>query len=194
MSLRSIRSSAFAGSLGRNVVALVVFWLTGLTFIRIGERLLGGWPASTLGELGALLLGVVLALRLGAKVTAYFLTALTAYSASENAIRLYFGIRAAQGAATHLAVMGAGLIGVILGALLATHDGRANRLREAPAGTGDSQRDTVDVGGSAAHSKAAGRNAVASAQPVAHTAMTCPDVQPTRVRELSMTVYSNGSL
>jgi hypothetical protein len=153
MNLRGIRPSAFAGSLGRNVVALVVYWLTGLTFVRIGERLLGGWPASTLGELVALLLGVVLALRLRAKVTAYFLTAMTAYSASENAIHLYFGIRAAQGAATHLAVVGAGLIGVILGALLATHDGRANGLGEAPAGTGEARRDAVDVDRSAARSK-----------------------------------------
>lgn len=122
MNLPSIRPSAFAGSLGRNVVALVVFWLTSLTFVSIGEHLLGGWPASTIGELVALLLGVVLALRLRARVTAYFLAAMTAYSASQNAIHLYFGIRAAQGAATHLAVMGAGLLGVILGAFLATHD------------------------------------------------------------------------
>ena len=149
MNLLSVRTSAFAESLGRNVVALVVFWLTARTFVSIGERLLGGWPASTLGELVALLLGVVLALRLRAKVTAYFLTAMTAYSASENAIHLYFGIGAAQGAATHFAVMGAGLIGVILGALLATHDGRSNGLGEPPAGTGGPRRDAVDVDRSA---------------------------------------------
>lgn len=153
MNLRGIRPSAFAGSLGRNIVALVVFWLTALTLIRIGERLLGGWPASTLNELVALLLGVVLALRLRAKVTAYFLTAMTAYSASENAIHLYFGIRAAQGAATHFAVMGAGLIGVILGALLATHDGRAKEPGEAAALTGEPRRGAVAVDRSAARFK-----------------------------------------
>jgi hypothetical protein len=145
MNLRSIRPSVVAGSLGRNVVALVLYWLTGLTLVQIGERLLGGWPASTLGELMALVLGVVLALRLGAKVTAYFLTAMTAYSASLNAIHLYYGIRAAQGAPTHLAVIGAGLIGVMLGALLATHYRSANGLGEAPAETGGPRRDEVDI-------------------------------------------------
>ena len=153
MNLRGIRPLAFAGSLARNVVALVVFWLSALTFVRIGERLLGGWPASTLGELVALLLGVALALRLRAKATAYFLAAMTAYSASENAIHLYFGIRAAQGAATHFAVMGAGLIGVILGALLATHHGRAKGLGEPPALTGEPWRGAVAVDRSGAHSK-----------------------------------------
>lgn len=153
MNLRGIRASAFAGSLGRNLVALTVCWLTALTFVRIGERLLGDWPASTLGELLALLLGVVLALRLRAKATAYFLTAMTAYSASENAIHLYFGIRAAQGAATHVAVMAAGLIGVILGALLAAHDGSAKGLGEAPASTGQPKHRAVAGDRSAARSK-----------------------------------------
>jgi hypothetical protein len=43
---------------------------------------------------------------------------MAAFSASELAIHLYYGIRAAQGAATHFAVMGAGILGVVLGALL----------------------------------------------------------------------------
>jgi len=153
MNFRSIRPSAFAGSLGRNVVAFVVYWLTGLTFVQIGQRLLGGWPASTLGELAALVLGVVLALRLRATVTAYFLTAMTAYSASLNAIHLLYGIHAAQGAPTHNAVMGAGLIGVILGALLATHYRRSNGLGEAPARTGKPGRDAADVDSSAVRSE-----------------------------------------
>ena len=106
-------------------------------------------PASTLRR-------VILPLLRPAVVTAMtygFVRAMTAVSASENATHLYFGIRAAQGAPTHLAVGGAGLIGVILGALLATHYRRTNGLGKAPAGSGEPRRDEVDVDRQAVHSE-----------------------------------------
>ena len=105
-------------SLGRHVLAFVIFWIIGFAFVQLGERALGGWPASELGQLVASVLGVAIALRLRAPVIAYFLAAMTAFSVSEVVIHLYFGIRAAQGAPTHFAVMGAGVVGVALGALL----------------------------------------------------------------------------
>jgi len=48
---------------------------------------------------------------------------MAAFSASEVAIHLYYGIRAAQGVPTHFAVMGAGVLGVMLGSLLAAGRG-----------------------------------------------------------------------
>ena len=50
---------------------------------------------------------------------AYFVAAMAAFSASELVMHLYFGIRAVQGEPTHFAVMGAGLVGVALGGVLA---------------------------------------------------------------------------
>ena len=105
-------------SLGRHVLAFVIFWIISLALVQLGERVLGGWPASEVGQLVASVLGVAVALRLRAPVMAYLLAAMTAFSASEVAIDFYFGIRAAQGAPTHFAVMGAGIVGVALGALL----------------------------------------------------------------------------
>ena len=53
-----------------------------------------------------------------APVVAYGLAAMAAFSASELAIHLSYGVRAVQGAPTHFAVMGSGILGVALGALL----------------------------------------------------------------------------
>ena len=76
----------------------------------------------------ACVVGLAIALLLGAPVVAYFAAALAAFSASELAIHFYYGLRAAQGAPTHFAVMGAGILGVALGALLMMRLGRAPGL------------------------------------------------------------------
>jgi hypothetical protein len=108
----------------RNLVALALVWLLGFVFVQVGERALGGWPASEAGQLVSFTAGVAMALRLRAPVVAYVAAAMAAYSASELAIHSVYGLRAAQGAASHFAVMGAGALGVALGALLARRAGR----------------------------------------------------------------------
>jgi len=72
-------------------------------------------------------------------VVAYFLAAMAAFSASELAIHLTYGVRAAQGAPTHFAVMGAGVLGVALGALLMRRGGWA-----ASSGAGALNQSTPD--------------------------------------------------
>lgn len=115
---------SIALSLGRNSFAFVTFWVVSSTFVQFGERFMGGWPASESGSLLGCVTGVVIALRLRARGTAFLLAALTAYSASELTIHAIYGIRAAQGAPTHFAVMGAGALGVVFGALLMRSNGR----------------------------------------------------------------------
>ena len=110
--------------LGRHLAAFLIFWIIALAFVQIGERMLGGWPAAEVGQLFGCIVGVAIALRMGAPAMAYFLAAMAAFSASELAIHLYYGIRAVQGPPTHFAAMGAGILGVTLGALL-TMRGRA---------------------------------------------------------------------
>jgi hypothetical protein len=104
--------------LGRHLVASVIFWVIALASVQLGERVLGGWPATEAGQLLACVLGVVIARHMRAPVMSYCLGAMAAFSASELTIHLYYGIRAAPGAATHFAVMGAGILGVAVGALL----------------------------------------------------------------------------
>jgi len=111
-------------SLGRNALAGAIFWIVGLALVQLGERVLGGWPASEFGQLVTCVVGVGIALGLRARIMAYVLAAMAAFSASEITIHLYYGIRAAQGAPTHFAVLGAGLLGVMLGRFLATYHGR----------------------------------------------------------------------
>jgi hypothetical protein len=111
--------------LGRHVLAFVIFWIIGLAFVQVGLRVLGGWPAAEIGQLLACILGVAIALRIRAPIVAYLLAAMAAFSASELAIHSVYGIRAAQGAPTHFAVMGAAVLGVALGALLTRRDGWA---------------------------------------------------------------------
>ncbi len=100
-------------------------WIVGFAFVQVGQRALGGWPAAEIGQLLGCVLGVVIALRMRAPVVAYLVAAMAAFSASELAIHLTYGIRAAQGAPTHFAVMGAGVLGVALGALLMRRGGWA---------------------------------------------------------------------
>jgi hypothetical protein len=138
----------FLWSLGRNAIAGVVFWILALGLVQFGERVLGGWPAAQVGELLACVVGAVVALRLRAGVTAYFVAAMAAFSASELAIHSYYGIRAAQGAPTHFAVMGAGILGVALGALLMTRGRGASGVVPAALGEGSSRGTAVaDVDG-----------------------------------------------
>ena len=70
------------------------------------------------GQLLSFVFGVAISLRINATFAAYLWSAMLAFGASELAIHLYFRIRAAQGAPTHFAVIGAGLVGVAIGALL----------------------------------------------------------------------------
>src|SRR5256885_4594967 len=105
-------------SVGRHVVAFVTFWIIAFALVQFGVRVLGGWPASEVGQLLSCVLGVGIALRMRAPAVAYFLAAMAAFSASELAIHLAYGIRNVQGAPIHFAVMGSGILGVALGALL----------------------------------------------------------------------------
>ena len=118
MGRHSRASWSLASLIGRNLLAFVIFWCIDFALVQIGYRTLGGWPAFEVGQRVACVVGVTIALGMRAAVMAYFLAAMAAFSASELAIHLYYGIRAAQGAATHFAVMGAGILGVALGALL----------------------------------------------------------------------------
>lgn len=118
-------------ALGRNALAGVICWILGYGVVRLAQRVLGGWQVTDLGLLLVCAVGVFIALRLRARVMAYFLAAMSAVFVSEFAIHVYYGIRAAQGAPTHFAVMGAGILGVILGGLLAA---RGRGLATAPAG------------------------------------------------------------
>lgn len=61
-----------------------------------------------------------IAYRFRAAIAAYLVLGFAAVTASELVVHLIYGIRAAQGAPTHFAVMGAGVIGVALGAIVAT--------------------------------------------------------------------------
>src|SRR5262249_2984475 len=104
--------------LGRNAFAFVTIWALAFAFVQAGQSLLGGWPASEAGQFIACALGVPIAIAIGARLAAYFWAAMAAFSASELSIHLYYGIRAAQGAPTHFAVMLAALLAIILGAAL----------------------------------------------------------------------------
>src|SRR5258705_1697676 len=138
---RYLRTSwSVVSSIGRHLAAFVIFWFIALAFVQIGARALGSWPATEIGQLLACALGVTIAIRMRAPATAYFLAAMAAFSASELAIHFYYGIRAAQGAATHFAVMAAGILGVAIGALLMMRNYGAPRVGAVTVDRGPSDR------------------------------------------------------
>jgi len=69
-------------------------------------------------DLVAAAIAVVIALKLHARYAAYLLGAIIAVMAAETGVALYYGHSALQGAATHFAVLAAGVIGVALGGWL----------------------------------------------------------------------------
>ncbi len=118
MTLHSGLPWSIVPSIGRNLFAVAVTWVVGFALVQLGSRALGGWPANEVGQLLSFVFGVAISLRINATLAAYLWSAMVAYSASELTIHLYFGIRAAQGAPTHFAVIGAGVVGVVIGARL----------------------------------------------------------------------------
>jgi hypothetical protein len=116
--MNKIPESSMGGSISRNLIALALSWLTGFAAVQFGIRVFDGWFASHLGQTLACVIGVFFAVRLAAKFAAFLMAGMLAFSVSELLVHAYYGIRAAQGAPTHLAVMGAGVVGVVLGALI----------------------------------------------------------------------------
>ena len=102
-------------AIGVNVLALAIFWIVGFILVRFLTTVA---VPGTLWQLIAAIIGVIIALRLRARPAAYLLGAVIAVMTSETLIALYFGHGALQGAATHFATLGAGFIGVALGAWL----------------------------------------------------------------------------
>jgi hypothetical protein len=114
---------------GRILGSLVVFWLLAFAGVQISERWLGGWPATDVGLLLAEGIAAVIAFRLQASIAAYVVLGFAAFTTAELVVHLIYGIRAAQGAPTHFAVMGAGVLGVALGAIVATKIPRLQMTR-----------------------------------------------------------------
>jgi hypothetical protein len=113
---------------GRNVLAFVIFWFLGLVLVQFGQRAIGGWLAPSLGQTLSCVAGAGIALALRARVTALLAAGFAAYSVSELIAHSYYGIRAVQGAPAHFAVMGAGILGVGIGALLVSRQARGGLL------------------------------------------------------------------
>jgi len=95
---------------------LAFFWLLGFALVQAAQRLTNPWPAADIGQLVAAAVSLGIAVRLRAMIAAFLTASFAAFVLAEIAIHLLFGIRAAQGGPTHLAVMAAALIGVSLGA------------------------------------------------------------------------------
>jgi hypothetical protein len=129
-----------------NVLAFVVFWLTAFGLIRFAERVLHGWPSSELMQTAALAVGVLVALRMRARVAALLMAGFLAFSLAELALHSIYGIRAVQGAPTHFAVMTAGAIGVALGVFLVPYV-----TRSTPPEIGTCADDTKPLVGEAAN-------------------------------------------
>jgi hypothetical protein len=102
----------------RAVVAFSIFRLIGFAVVQTSQRLGAGWAVTHAAETVAAVAGTFIAFRLRSAAVGFFLAGQCAFSVAELTIHLIYGIRAAQGAATHFAVMLAGTLGVALGAVI----------------------------------------------------------------------------
>ncbi len=97
---------------GLNIAAFAIFWLMLFAANRLFET-----PITRVTDPALTAFAVYIALRLRAKAMAFFLAAMLAFTLAE-AIAHSIGFHAIRGAQIHFTVMGAGLFGVIFGALL----------------------------------------------------------------------------
>jgi hypothetical protein len=111
-------SRTVASVVGFNLLALVIFWMIMLVLVQLGQRAIGGWFAPSLGQTLSCVAGAGIALALRARLAALLAAGFAAFSVSELIAHGYYGIGTVQGAATHFTVMGAGILGVVIGALL----------------------------------------------------------------------------
>lgn len=109
------RPSHLLQAVGRGVLVLALSWLTAFALVQFGQRVFGGWAASQVGLVLACALGVYFAFRMRVRPVAYLLAGQLAFGVAELALHSVYGIRSVQGAPTHLAVMLAGTLGVLLG-------------------------------------------------------------------------------
>jgi hypothetical protein len=118
-------------SVVRNVIAAAVFLGAGFALVQLAQRVHGDWRLAAFAEVVASAIGLIVAFRLRAYPCLYLVAGQTVFVLAELVIHSVYGIRAAQGAPTHFAVMLAGTAGVLLGALLSR---RLNRGIEPPIG------------------------------------------------------------
>ena len=132
-------------ALTTNAVAFATFYVVLGAVSRLSRPLDLGWAAHSAMTIAVNLLGIGVALRLRARVTAILLGVTAAHQLSGYVMHLIFGIETVQGGPTQFALMLAALLGIAFGAGMtrwgrppahAMGDGAAERERasgEAPA-------------------------------------------------------------
>lgn len=105
-------------AVGRNAVALGVFFAAMIAADRALDTLGLDWPARHAADIVGNLLGVGLALRFRARVAAVTLGVVAIMRLAEYPMHLLFGIQTVQGGPTKWALMLAGLLGIALGVVL----------------------------------------------------------------------------
>ena len=107
-----------------SVAVLLAFWL--LLFAT--ARAFSAFPGREFVQAAATAAAVLLAVHLRVRLVALFLAAMLAFNLSESVIHSIWTPAALRGAPTHLAVMAAGVLGVLLGLMV---DRALRRTREA---------------------------------------------------------------
>lgn len=123
---------SWLGSLVWNVALLAATWGLGFVLIRIGNRLPNPGVWSEAGQSVAFILGLAVAWRYRVRLAAFALAALVALSVSELVVHALWGIGSVQGAQRHFAVLGAAVLGVLLGASLSARRNDRPRTEDAP--------------------------------------------------------------
>lgn len=113
------RRTTVSKALILNLAVLAGFLAAEYLLVQGAKRFGGAWQTVDLAMLAGCLAGGAIAVKLHARLMAYVIAAFAAVFTAELGIHLYYGIRAAQGAPTHFAVLASGVLGVALGALLA---------------------------------------------------------------------------
>jgi hypothetical protein len=102
----------------RNVAILAATWLVAFAAVQLALRSGDSALWTEVGRTAALAAGLVAAWRFRATAAAILLAVFSAASVAELAIHRIWGVAAVQGRASHLAVLAAAAVAVLLGAVV----------------------------------------------------------------------------
>jgi hypothetical protein len=114
-----------------NLACMAILWLLSFALDFLTRRLTDHWAGSATALVVAAVVSAAIAFKLRARPATYLLAGWVATTTLELTVHLVFGIRAAQGGATHYAIGGAAMFGVIVGAFLASR-GKSRGESRAP--------------------------------------------------------------
>ena len=107
-------------TIGISLAVVAGSWVLARALVQLARLVSDHWVSSQTAIVAAAAVGIVVSRRFDARLAQLFLLSVVATMVAEIGAHTVFGIQAVQGGETHLAVLAAGIFGVLLGSVAAS--------------------------------------------------------------------------